>query len=199
MVKLIMKKTFSHKFNKRVVEIFAGEYYTTDQSNVILSTLLGSCVAVCMVDQYHGIAGINHIMISKSADPKQMLLSQDSRYGIHAMELLINNMLKKGASRRELKAKVFGGGKVLNNNETDIAYANVDFAVSYLENEGIPILARDTGGHGGRKIFFFPKDFSVYLRRINMKSALEKTKEQERKHFNQQKKEDKAGELTLFE
>ncbi|MBM7555921.1 chemotaxis protein CheD [Halanaerobacter jeridensis] len=194
-----MKKTFSHKFNKRVVEIFAGEYYTTDQSNVILSTLLGSCVAVCMVDQYHGIAGINHIMISKSADPKQMLLSQDSRYGIHAMELLINNMLKKGASRRELKAKVFGGGKVLNNNETDIAYANVDFAVSYLENEGIPILARDTGGHGGRKIFFFPKDFSVYLRRINMKSALEKTKEQERKHFNQQKKEDKAGELTLFE
>ena len=194
-----MKKTFSQKFNKRMVEIFAGEYYTTDQSNLILSTLLGSCVAVCMVDQYNGIAGINHIMISKSADPRQMLLSQDSRYGIHAMELLINNMLKKGASRRGLKAKVFGGGKVLNNNETDIAYANVDFAVSYLENEGIPILARDTGGHGGRKIYFFPKDFSVYLRRINMKSALEKTKEQERKHFNKQKKENKAGELTLFE
>ena len=194
-----MKKTFNQKFNKPMVEIFAGEYYTTNKADVILSTLLGSCVAVCMVDQYNGVAGINHIMISKSADPKEMLLSQDSRYGIHAMELLINDLLKKGANRRRLKAKVFGGGKVLNNSETDIAYANVDFAISYLENEEVPILARDTGGHGGRKIYFFPKDFSVYLRRIEMKSYLEKTKVEEKKQVKKQQQDDKAGELTLFE
>ena len=192
-----MKKTFNQKFNKPMVEIFAGEYYTTKSSKVILSTLLGSCVAVCMIDKFNRVAGINHIMISKSADPEQMLLSQDSRYGIHAMELLINNMLKKGANRRRLQAKVFGGGKMLSN-ESGVAYANVDFAVSYLENEDIPILARDTGGESGRKIYFFPKDFSVYLRRIEMEDNLEQAKKKERKHINEQKK-DKAGELTLFE
>lgn len=192
-----MKKTFNQKFNKPMVEIFAGEYYTTNNPKLILSTLLGSCVAVCMVDKFNNIAGINHIMISKSADPEQMLLSQDSRYGIHAMELLINEMLKKGARRNRLQAKVFGGGKVLNN-ETGVPYANVDFAVSYLQNEDIPILARDTGGEAGRKIYFFPKDFSVYLRRIEIESHLKRTTRQEKEHINKQK-QDKGGELTLFE
>ena len=194
-----MIKIFNQKFNKEMVEIFAGEYYSTVNSNLVLATLLGSCVSVCMVDRYNQVAGINHIMISSTANLEKMLLSQDSRYGIHAMELLINTMLKKGAERNGLRAKVFGGGRVLNSSQNNVAYANVDFAVSYLENEGIPILARDTGGEEGRKIYFFPKDFSIYLRRIEMENRLQKINKQEQEYINRQQKKDNSENLTLFE
>ncbi|MGM0369674.1 MAG: chemotaxis protein CheD [Bacillota bacterium] len=194
-----MKKTFSHKFDRPMVEVFPGEYHISNQNNIVLTTLLGSCVAVCMLDRYNQVAGINHIMISKSANTEKMLLNQDSRYGIHAMELLINGMLKKGAQRSSLRAKIFGGGKVLNLNDKGVGYANIDFAVSYLKNENIPILARDTGGEEGRKIYFFPNDFSVYLRRIGMKSYLQKTKEQEREYVSKYKEKNKNDNLTIFD
>ncbi|MGM0502089.1 MAG: chemotaxis protein CheD [Bacillota bacterium] len=195
-----MKKRFNQKFNKPTVEIFAGEYYATTKSNVVLTTLLGSCVAVCMLDKFNQVAGINHIMISSTANLEQMLLKQDSRYGIHAMELLINEMLKKGANRKRIKAKVFGGGRVLNSSKNKVAYANVDFAVSYLQNEDIPILARDTGGEQGRKIYFFSKDFSIYLRRIEMQRDLQKINKQEQEYVSKQKKEtDDSQNLTLFD
>lgn len=193
-----MNKSFNKKFQRTVYEVYAGEYYVTDDTEVVLSTLLGSCVAVCMRDKWNKIAGINHIMLSNSAQPEEMLTNSDARYGIHAMELLINELMKAGANRSRLEAKVFGGGKVLNQGSGQVAYSNVEFAVSYLKKEGIPILARDTGGEEGRKIYFFPDDFSVYLRRIEMAKPLAEVKQQEKQYLKELKGTERGGESYLF-
>ncbi|MGM0470825.1 MAG: chemotaxis protein CheD [Bacillota bacterium] len=194
-----MRKNFSSKFNKLLYEIFAGEYYVSTNLDSILTTLLGSCVAVCLVDRFNRVAGINHIMISSKAELERRLANPDARYGIHAMELLINDMLKEGAARSNLEAKVFGGGNVLGCSDRNVGYANVDFAVSYLQQESIPILARDTGGESGRKIYFFPQDFSVYLRRIEMEQRLEETKKEELKYLNSLNRKSQNDNLTLFD
>jgi chemotaxis protein CheD len=193
-----MRKAFNKKFNRSVCEVYAGEYHITTDPQVVLSTLLGSCVAVCLRDSFNKVAGINHIMLSATTRPEEMLTNQDARYGIHAMELLINELMKAGANRNRLEAKVFGGGKVLKKGAKEVGYSNVEFAVSYLNNEEVPILARDTGGEGGRKIYFFPADFSVYLRRIEMVKPLKQVKEQEEKYLKKLK-EQKPGESYLFE
>ena len=91
-----------------------GEYRVSREP-VTLATLLGSCVAVCMYDPVQRVMGMNHFLLAvqRSAGGSPMLTSEQGRYGVHAMELLINGLLKCGAQRQNLKAKAFGGGNVL--------------------------------------------------------------------------------------
>lgn len=183
-----------------MIEIFPGEYYATKDHDVILTTLLGSCVSVCLHDPVNRISGLNHIMISTKTTFSERNLTADTRYGIHAMEMLINQMVKYGADRRYIKAKVFGGGKVLNQDDNSIAYNNINFALDYLKQENFEVLSQDTGGKHGRKIFFLSNNFKIYLRRIQIKSILDKTYEKEQKIIKTYNKKDKEeSNLTFFD
>lgn len=150
-----------------------GESYATKKPDEIISTLLGSCVAVCLYDPVNRVIGMNHFLLAQqhSAHSAALLGSEGGRYGINAMELLINKMLKQGAQRIHLKAKAFGGGDVLKlGNEArggqSIGATNCEFIRTFLSTERIPLVASGLGGNIGRNIFFLASDFSVYVKTI---------------------------------
>lgn len=154
------------------VIINPGESYVTKKDEII-STLLGSCVAACLYDPVNRVIGMNHFLLAQqhSAHNAALLASEGGRYGIHAMELLINQMIKQGAQRLHLKAKAFGGGDVLKlGNELrggqSIGAVNCEFIKTFLRTEHIPLVASGLGGHIGRNIFFLASDFSVYVKTI---------------------------------
>lgn len=128
-----------------------------------LVTVLGSCVAACLRDPLLRIGGMNHFMLPDGTASD----GAPARYGSHAMELLINDLLKRGASRRRLEAKVFGGANVLRGfTSNPVGSRNAEFVHAYLEAERIPVLAEDLGGIHPRKIWFFPDTGRVVLQRL---------------------------------
>ena len=164
-------KISEHQGFTRII-IDPGENYVT-KKNEIISTLLGSCVAACLYDPVNRIIGMNHFLLAQqhSANNTPLLGTEEGRYGIHAMELLINKMLKQGAQRIHLKAKAFGGGDVLQlGNELrggqSIGSSNCEFIKTFLSTEKIPLIASKLGGITGRNIFFLATDFSVYVKTI---------------------------------
>ncbi len=159
-----------------MVSIHPGEYYVSGDDEII-ATVLGSCVAVALFDPTRRIGGLNHFMLPGSLDRQQFFMSRSGKYGMYAMELLINALLKSGASRDALRAKVFGGGSVLNVNlgdaATSISRSNIEFALQFLETEGIPVDSSDTGGTHARKILFFPANTRVMLKRLGDRTRIE--------------------------
>ena len=132
-----------------------------------LSTLLGSCVAVCLFDPWSGVGGLNHFMLPNirrsSSAPVDSLLS-----GAVAMEALLNALLQKGASKAHLQAKAFGGGTIFDTTGTsmDIGLRNATFAKEWLQREGIPLLAADLLGPWSRKLLFLPGSGEAFCRRM---------------------------------
>ncbi len=177
-----MYKKYSDKFGREVVTIFPGEYYITNTDEII-STVLGSCISVCLYDSINGVAGMNHFMLPvKSVDHDAFLeeLAEPSnfynnnlRYGTVAMETLIGELQKKGAERRYLKAKVFGGANIISTNSPhlSVGYRNIHFIRAYLAFEDIEIISQDVGKNYGRKIFFVTSNFKIYLKRLSSEHA----------------------------
>ncbi|MCX5854649.1 MAG: chemotaxis protein CheD [Deltaproteobacteria bacterium] len=165
-------KIQNSKHCKRVT-ISPGEYYVSNE-DVLITTLLGSCVSACLYDPYNKITGMNHFLLSSKRYSKDipMCITDAGRYGIHSMELLINEMLKRGAERGNLKAKAFGGGSVLKtigslaSNYFVVGEVNIRFIREFLHNENIPLVASDLGGTAGRVIYFYSGDFSVHVRKM---------------------------------
>lgn len=163
---------------ERRIILHPGDYGVSDQS-VTMSTLLGSCVAVCLYDPVKRVMGMNHFLLaSRKQSIKGSLLASDAgRYGIHAMELLINGVLNKGGRRANLRAKAFGGGNVLGRVCKDtpdfmcIGSINVRFVREFLERDGIPLVAADLGGVVGRQIHFTGSDYSVYVKPIESQQS----------------------------
>lgn len=155
------------------ITIGPGEYYATDKK-VIISTLLGSCVSACLYDPYNRIIGMNHFMLSGRYHRRDVpfYVTDAGRYGVHSMELLINEMMKLGADRSKLHAKAFGGGSVLMADDSvncdffAIGDVNAQFIMEFLQNEKIPLISSDLGGVSGRVIYFDARDFSVHVRKI---------------------------------
>jgi chemotaxis protein CheD len=137
--------------------------------DTIIATVLGSCVAVALFDEEAGIGGLNHFMLPGFGGGVDLVRSPNAKYGMYAMELLINDLMKLGARKASLKSKVFGGGSVLRfakGGGSRIPVDNVDFAFEYLKKEGIPVLASDVGGLEPRKIFFYARTGRVLLKRV---------------------------------
>lgn len=173
---------FTHKlsqFDKDIVTIHPGEYHASDD-DLIISTVLGSCVAVAFFDARLGMAGLNHFMLPGGLDDPDIARSRSAKYGMFAIELLYNEMMKRGARKADLSAKVFGGASVLNlpGGPTRIPKDNVDFAFNYLRTEGIPIVASDVGGLRPRKVFLFARTGKVLIKRFGGQAALELEEEE---------------------
>lgn len=166
-----------HLHGQRVT-LEPGEHYATGGPEVI-STLLGSCVAACLYDPVERVIGMNHFMLSNTRYSRTLPMhaSEAGRYGIHAMELLINAMLNKGAQRRRMRAKVFGGAAVLGNEKEAnnffcVGSVNSRFIREFLATESIPIEAEDLEGDFGRVIHFSNGSFAVHRRKVGYDTTL---------------------------
>ncbi|QFY42448.1 chemoreceptor glutamine deamidase CheD [Candidatus Methylospira mobilis] len=147
------------------VKILPGQYYVSDK-NILIGTVLGSCVSACIRDRVAGIGGMNHFMLPDSGDVHNPI-SESARYGAYAMELLINQLMKMGAVRGNLEAKIFGGGNVLQNFSTlNVGERNAIFVKDYLSNEGIRVLSEDLMDSCARKVYFFPQTGRVLVKRL---------------------------------
>ncbi len=158
---------FDREFGKQAIKLLPNEYYVSAE-DVVLTTVLGSCVAACIRDEVAGVGGMNHFMLpdDDNAGPDR-LLSASMRYGCYALEVLINDLLKMGARRERLEAKVFGGGAVLANMTTlNIGDRNADFVLRYLKTEEIRVAAQDLRGPHARRVSYFPKSGLALVRRL---------------------------------
>lgn len=158
---------YDRHFEREAVKILPGEYYATKDGTLIV-TVLGSCVSACLQDRLSGVAGMNHFLLPNDStyDPSAVI-SESARYGVYAMELLINQMLKLGAKKENLEAKIFGGGNVLRGlSQNSVGERNAEFVVEYLQAEHIPILASDLLDQYPRKVYLFSDIGEVKVRKL---------------------------------
>ena len=149
------------------VKVLPGEYFVHHEDMLLLTTL-GSCIAVCLWDRNARVGGLNHFMLPDSS-------AESGRYGPYAMEILINALMKQGAQRMTLEAKVFGGAHVLNSVASDsmrVGHRNTQFALSYLATERIPVVVKDVEGECPRTVCFLPHSGKAMLKRLTSSSAL---------------------------
>ena len=158
---------YDRQFECDAVRVLPGEYYFTNR-NIIMTTVLGSCVAACIHDPLNKIGGMNHFLLPESSNLSSTLPAAESmRYGNFAMDTLINDTLKLGAVRENLVAKVFGGGHVIKNMQTlKVGARNVEFVVNYLNSQSIEIVAHDMEDVHPRKICFSPVTGKVMVKKL---------------------------------
>lgn len=138
----------------RRINIIQGEMRVSDQADVVLTTVLGSCIAACLFDPVVRIGGINHFLLAEPGSGDTDLASM-RRYGVYSMEVLINAMLAHGASRSGLKARLYGGAS-MGGNFRDIGRDNAEFARRFLADERIALVGEDVGGFAARRVEFRP-------------------------------------------
>jgi chemotaxis protein CheD len=157
---------YDRTFDCDAAKILPGEYYYTAK-NMMIVTVLGSCVSACIRDRVTGIGGMNHFMLPEVGGDGDSPVSASMRYGTYAMEVLINDLLKAGARRENLEAKVFGGGHVLRGFiAINVGERNAQFVREYLRAENIRVLAEDLNDIYPRKVYFFPRTGKVLVKKL---------------------------------
>jgi len=136
--------------SERRVNIIQGQFYVSADPNVVVTTLLGSCVAACIRDPLAGVGGINHFLLPAKGDG-----GDSESIGVHLMELLLNGLLKAGAQRCRLEAKIFGGARTVEG-LSDIGQQNAKFAERFIRDEGVAFVGGSVGGTRGRRIQYWP-------------------------------------------
>ena len=150
-----------HHFQYDAVKVLPGEYFVSSE-DLVLMTVLGSCIAACIWDGRARVGGMNHFML-----PDGDGSDSSGRYGSFAMELLINEMLKLGARRETMQAKVFGGGQVMAGFTTmNVGERNTQFVMEYLSTERIPVVSQDVLDIHPRKVCFFPVTRKALVKRL---------------------------------
>ncbi|MHC6527321.1 chemotaxis protein CheD [Vibrio proteolyticus] len=161
---------YSPEFGKEVVKIAPGEIYCSKKNELIL-TGLGSCVSVCVWDSRLRFGGLNHFLLPNCAHvdhwQRSEQLSVESRYGLHAMELLINSMLKMGSLKSDLVFKLFGGG-TFSSNGYCVGERNKAFISEFVDTEQLTVINRDLGGHVARRLVFDPQTGRALIKKIDM-------------------------------
>jgi chemotaxis protein CheD len=150
-------------FKCEAVRVLPGEYFVHNEDMLIVTTL-GSCIAACLWDRDARVGGMNHFMLPEGA-------GESGRYGSFAMEMLINQMMKRGASRLSLEAKVFGGGQIIAGangavSTLNVGERNTTFVLDYLKAERIAVVSRDVLGPHPRKVCFLPASGKAMVKRL---------------------------------
>ena len=192
---LATNRYFDRTFGCDAVKVLPGEYFVTT-SDIVLVTVLGSCVTACVRDREKGLGGMNHFMLPDGGDPG--VLSSSARYGAYAMEVLLNHLLKLGARRGNLEAKVFGGGKVMASlQQAQVGEKNAEFVLGYLQTERIPIVAQDLLDIYPRKVYFFPASGRVMMKKlVSVKN--DTLIEREREYQARLRRDNVQGDVELF-
>jgi chemotaxis protein CheD len=163
---------FEREFERNAVKLLPGEYFVSGD-DIVLSTVLGSCVAACMWDRTARVGGMNHFMLpgeGRSNEPDPIGLS--GRYGAFAMEQLINELIKRGARKGNLEAKLFGGGAVLKNfTAINVGERNSEFVLDFLRTEGIRVASQDLLDVYPRRVAFFPTSGRALCRKLAQADA----------------------------
>jgi chemotaxis protein CheD len=155
-----------------VVKVMPGEYEVGGVDTTLV-TLLGSCVAACIRDPFAVVGGMNHFMLPHDRSNGGLGQVANGRYGAYAMEVLINELLKRGAQRNRLEAKVFGGANVIAGmTTTAVGDANARFVLDYLAAEGIAVTGHDLGGRDARKIAYFVGSGRALVRHLPVAATL---------------------------
>ncbi len=153
-------------FKCQAAKLLPGEYYYTDKDMLIV-TVLGSCVSACIRDAQTGLGGMNHFMLPDAGHENGMPAGASMRYGNYAMDVLIEDLLAAGARPERLEAKVFGGGNVVRGfGQMNVGERNARFVLEYLRHRRIPVLAEDLNDVWPRKVYFFPRTGKVFVRKI---------------------------------
>lgn len=188
---------FDRHFDCEAVKILPGEYFVT-QRDLVIVTVLGSCVSVCLRDRVSGIGGMNHFMLPGNSDGGISPISASARYGVYAMELLLNHLLKLGARRHCFEAKVFGGGSVLRGmTANNVGDRNAEFVREYLATEKIQVIAEDLLDIYPRKVYYFPATGRVMVKKLR---SLHNTTlfDREMEYSMRIQKSQVSGDIDLF-
>lgn len=186
---------FDRTHNIDAAKLLPGEYFVSTR-DMLLVTVLGSCVAACIRDTRTGVGGMNHFMLPDSEAAQSG--ENGARYGTYAMEVLINHLLKLGAKREHLEAKVFGGGNVLRNlTQANVGHKNAAFVEAFLAEENIRIAARDLADVYPRKVYFFPNSGRVLVKRLHVMNN-STVFEREIAYRQRLKQEPESGSIELF-
>jgi chemotaxis protein CheD len=155
---------YETQFGNDAVKVLPGEYFVYNE-DILIMTTLGSCIAACLWDRNARIGGMNHFMLPDGDGAG--VGGNGGRYGSFAMELLINEMLKMGASRMTLEAKVFGGGQVISGmSSMNVGERNTKFVLDYLKAEHIPVVSKDVLDIYPRKVCFLPASGKAMVKRL---------------------------------
>jgi chemotaxis protein CheD len=186
---------FDPRFKVQAAKILPGEYYVTGR-DMALVTVLGSCVSACIRDPESGIGGMNHFMLPGGAERSPA--SASARYGAYAMEVLINQLLKMGAKRGKLEAKIFGGcNALLGASANSIGESNARFVQEFLSTEGIVIAAQDLLDVYARKVYYFPRTGRVLVKKL--RTLRNDTIQQREREYNERLTNSRIdGEVELF-
>ncbi|MFK7794153.1 MAG: chemoreceptor glutamine deamidase CheD [Gammaproteobacteria bacterium] len=189
-------KYYDKSLKTYMVKISPGDYYITDQDEVI-TTVLGSCISACIRDVRMGIGGMNHFMIPikcpHTSHPEQ---DMDTRYGTYAMEHLINDIYKHGGTRKNLEIKLFGAGNVLVGSG-NVGAKNIKFVRDFIHTEGYKIASENLGGDNPRKINYSPITGKVMMKKLASTNLAEIQRE-EKKLQTKVETTPVAGEIDLF-
>ncbi|HEU4777337.1 MAG TPA: chemoreceptor glutamine deamidase CheD [Telluria sp.] len=187
---------YDRTFDCDAAKILPGEYYYTNKDMLIV-TVLGSCVSACIRDRTTGLGGMNHFMLPDGGGDGSPV-SASARYGTYAMEVLINDLLKAGARRENLEAKVFGGGAVLKGfTAINVGERNAAFVLNFLKVERIRVLAEDLNDIHPRKVYFFPRTGKVLVKKL-MQTHNDTLARREIEYASRLKVAPVAGEIDLF-
>jgi chemotaxis protein CheD len=187
---------YDRTFDCDAAKILPGEYYYTGKDMLIV-TVLGSCVSACIRDRVKGLGGMNHFMLPDGGDPGNPV-SASMRYGTYAMEVLINDLLKAGARREHLEAKVFGGGAVLRGfTAMNVGERNAAFVMNYLKTERMRVVAEDLNDIYPRKVYFFPRTGKVLVKKL-MQTQNDTLAKRELDYASRLKVEPVGGDIDLF-
>jgi chemotaxis protein CheD len=190
------RRYFDPRFEATIITVAPGEHEITGAKDEIVATVLGSCISVCLRDPEIGVGGLNHFLLPRNIGCTDGTAGE--RYGDTAMEVLINGLLKRGARRGNLEAKVFGGARVLSGaTMLAIGDGNISFVNEFLRVEGIPVISKDVGGTRSRRIHYQPATGRAWVQHVQT-NIRDSHHEQEVAYLHRLKTQPVAGEIEIF-
>jgi chemotaxis protein CheD len=188
---------FERDFNRHSVKVLPGEFFVAG-NDIVLTTVLGSCVAACIWDRSAGIGGMNHFMLPDggTAGGSSDAGGLSGRYGVFAMEQLINEIIKRGGRKDSFEAKVFGGGHVMKTFTTSVGTRNAEFVLEFLKAEGVRVASQDLLDVHPRRVAFFPNTGRALCKKLAQADATLVAAEQQ--YRSRITTADTSGDVELF-
>jgi len=194
-----MIKSESSKFNKPLYILYPGDYFAT-KDDCVLGTVAGSCLCVCLYDKVRGIGGMGLFIVPGGIGTEGIVMSDIARSGITSMEYLMGELVKQGGDRRYVRAKIFGAGYTGNGVGTELIEANIRFIHEYFTLENIQVERSDLGGDFRRRLYFVPREGTVYRQILkNNEEASEFTKLEKEYIDTEFRSKKRVGRIVLFE